>query len=316
MRTFAIFIVILCISPAFSKQGWCGEKLHCVAPRTPAELRELLRYSGERLPLVSAHRGGAKAGLPENCIATMEDTLRHTFAIMEVDPRLTADGAIVLHHDPTLDRATTGSGKLIERTLSEVRELRLKDPAGNTTEHGIPTLDEALEWARGKTVLILDQKDVSVADRVRKIREHNAQAYAMLIVYSFKEAEECYALDPEIMMEVMIPSPEKAAEFEATGVPWSNVVAFVGHTPPKKLETYRMIHDQGTLCVEGTSRNLDRQLLQRMTSDRDGVRADYEATFMHGADLLEVDLPREVDSLLYAEVLVPARLQNILKIQD
>ena len=43
-----------------------------------------------------------------------------------------------------------------------------------------------LEWARGKTVLVLDQKDVPVAARVKKIEEHKAESYAMLIVYSFQ----------------------------------------------------------------------------------------------------------------------------------
>jgi hypothetical protein len=67
-------------------------------------------------------------------------------------------------------------------TLQELKQLRLKDPDGTVREHQIPTLDEALQGARDKTILILDQKDVSVAARVKKIEEHQAEAYAMLIV--------------------------------------------------------------------------------------------------------------------------------------
>src|SRR5437868_4716332 len=153
--------------------------------------------------------------------------------MLEIDPRYAKDGAIIVHHDPRLERTTTGNGLVGDFTLQELKQLRLKDPAGNATEFRIPTLDEALEWARGKTILVLDQKDVPVAARVKKVEEHKAEAYAMLIVYSFQDARACYALNPKIMMEVMIPSREKIAEFNQTGVPWRNVVAFVGHTPPE-----------------------------------------------------------------------------------
>jgi glycerophosphoryl diester phosphodiesterase len=163
-------------------------RLHAIDPQTPQGLRELFRYTGESMPLVSAHRGGAQPGFPENCVATFEKTLQHTFAIMEIDPRYTKDGAIVVHHDPTLERTTTGQGRVAERTLQELRELRLKDSEGAVTEFRIPTLDEVLQWARGKTVLVLDQKDVPVEARVRKIEEHRAEAYAMLIVYSYADA--------------------------------------------------------------------------------------------------------------------------------
>ena len=66
-------------------------------------------------------------------------------------------------HDPTLERTTTGKGRVVDFTLGELKQLRLKDNSGNVTEFQIPTLDEVLDWARGKTILVLDQKDVSPA---------------------------------------------------------------------------------------------------------------------------------------------------------
>src|SRR5207249_607301 len=157
-------------------------------------------------------------GFPENCIATFEHTLQHTFAMLEIDPRYAQDGAIVVHHDPSLERITTGKGLVVDHTLAELKQLRLKDIAGNVTEHQIPTLDEVLAWARGKAILMLDQKDVPIAARVKKIEEHKAEAYAMLIAYTFKDVQACYAANPNIMMEVMIPSREKMAEFDKLGV--------------------------------------------------------------------------------------------------
>src|SRR5262245_42200287 len=97
-----------------SKPTSATASLYRIDAKSPDGLKDLLSHSAESLPLVSAHRGGPQAGFPENCIATCENTLRHTFAMLEVDPRYTKDGAIVLHHDPSLDRTTTGKGLLAD----------------------------------------------------------------------------------------------------------------------------------------------------------------------------------------------------------
>jgi glycerophosphoryl diester phosphodiesterase len=69
-----------------------SSRLHAIKLLKPQSLRELFRYTGESLYFVSAHRGGPQQKFPENCIATFENTLQHTFAIMEIDPRYTKDG--------------------------------------------------------------------------------------------------------------------------------------------------------------------------------------------------------------------------------
>ena len=279
--------------------------LHVIDAKTPEGLRELFRYTGDPLPLVSAHRGGARRKFPENCIATFESTLQHTYAIMEIDPRYTKDGAIVVHHDATLDRTTTGRGRLAELTLQELRELRLKDTEGHVTGLQIPTLDEVLEWARGKTILVLDQKDVPVEARVRKIEEHRAEAHAMLIVYSLKDARKCYKLNKNIMTEIMIPDREKFYQFDKAGIPWSNIIAFVGHTPPTDKELLQMIHAKGTSCMAGTSRNLDREFVADRASGTGSIEKRYRALLGQGINVIETDLPREVGGLVYGDAVVP-----------
>lgn len=280
--------------------------LYAIDSQTPQGLQELFRYTGDFLPLVSAHRGGPQQGFPENCLATFENTLQHTFAIMETDPRYTRDGAIVLHHDSTLERTTTGRGLVAERTLHELKELRLKDTEGVVTQYQIPTLDEVLRWARGKTVLVLDQKDVSVEASVRAIEQHRAEAYAILIVYSLKDAQACYKLNKNIMMELMIPNRARFLEFEKTGIPGSNVVAFVGHTPSKDKELLKMLHAKGVLCIAGTSRNLDRKLTINRPSGTSAMEEEYRVLLQRGVDLIETDCPREVGELLYGGSAVPA----------
>lgn len=288
-------------------------QLHLIDPGTPRGLRELFDYTGDPLHLVSAHRGGPKHKFPENCIATFENTLQHTFAIMEIDPRYTEDGAIIVHHDATLERTTTGKGRVVELTLQELKKLRLKDTEGVVTEFQIPTLDDVLQWARGKTILVLDQKDVPVEARVRKIMEHRAEAYVIVIVYSFKDAKKCYELNKNIMMEVMIPNREKFYDFDKTGIPWSNIIAFVGHDPPRDMELLQMIHAKGTCCIAGTSRNLDRDFINNLAKGTRAIEQRYRDLLQHGADIIETDLPREVGKLLYGEAAIPASKSKFLQ---
>ena len=276
-------------------------RLHTLNIQTPQETQDLLSYTGDPLPLISAHRGGSRTSYPENCLQTFESTLRSSYSIIECDPRYTMDSAVVLHHDPTLQRTTTGEGLVADHTLDELKKLRLKDPEGAVTEYQIPTLDEALEWARGKTILVLDQKDVPVAARVRKAEEHKAEAYVILIVYSFEDARLCYSLNKNIMMEVMIPTVEKAEEFEKTGVPWKNVIAFVGHNLPEDIKLYEFIHSKGVLCMAGSSRNVDRKYLTGSITDFNSLKSEYDDFLNKGIDLVETDVPVNLGPLLYGD---------------
>src|SRR5690606_35917448 len=103
-----------------------------------------LRWRPGAPVLVSAHRGGPRPGLPENALATFEYALNFAPALLETDVRRTADGTLVLLHDETLDRTTTGAGPVAARTLADLRTLYLLDPEGTATPHRIPTLAEAL----------------------------------------------------------------------------------------------------------------------------------------------------------------------------
>ena len=169
-RTILFVGLLLVVGSAQSqdKQGTSAvsSRRYTIYPKTPERLMEIFKYTGEVVPFVSGHRGGAAIGYPENCIPTFEHTLQHAFAILEIDPRYAKDGEIVVHHDPRLERTTNGKGLLTDHTLAELKQLRLKDLAGNVTEFQMPTLDEVLKWARGKTVLVLVEKDVPVAARV------------------------------------------------------------------------------------------------------------------------------------------------------
>lgn len=271
--------------------------MHTIRLKTPDELKDFFRYTVDRNPIVSAHRGGPRVGFPENCIETFENTLLHTPAILEIDPHYTKDGEIVLMHDPTLDRTTNGSGKVVDYTLAELRRLRLKDTEGNLTDYRIPTLDEALQWAKGKTILVIDAKDVPIEVRAKKIIENNAESHAVVIAYSMEDIKKTYNLNKNIMMEIMMGKMDNVIAIDKSGIPWENFVPFVSHNLPQDQEIYNAVHERGAMCIQGTSRNIDRLFMQGEISKSE-LLTGYREMVENGADILEVDLGIEAGEAL------------------
>ncbi len=118
-------------------------------------LREHLANLGDTI-LVCAHRGNHLTH-PENSIAAIQASIGDEIAIVEIDVRQSKDGEMVLMHDATIDRTSSGSGSVNDLTLSELKEFYL-ELDGNLTSQQIPTFAEILQLSRGKIYLDLDVK--------------------------------------------------------------------------------------------------------------------------------------------------------------
>ncbi len=73
-------------------------------------------------PLVIGHRG-AMAMAPENTLASFEEAFRQGADGVECDVHLTRDGQVVVMHDFTLDRTSTGKGAIADHTLADLAGL-------------------------------------------------------------------------------------------------------------------------------------------------------------------------------------------------
>lgn len=273
---------------------------HSLKIGSAKELRQFFRYTGKDVPLISGHRGGMVKGYPENCIATLENTLRHTAAFFEIDPRLTKDSVIVLMHDATLDRTTTGKGKVSDYTWEELKKLKLKDVEGNVTGYGIPTLEEAILWSRGKTVLNLDKKDVPLEMTARLIRRLNAEDHVMVTVHNPQQALFFLNGNKDLMFSAHIKTLKALEEYEKAGVPWNHVMAYIG--PEYKAEVKQLLdalHARGVMCMIGAAPVYDKL---KTPEER---KSAYQAIIRWGADVIESDLPIEAAAAVRS--LVPAK---------
>jgi glycerophosphoryl diester phosphodiesterase len=105
-----------------------------------------------------AHRG-ASGHCPENTRVAFVRAIELGADMIELDCQMTRDGAVVVIHDDTLDRTTSGRGHVRERTLRELKALDAGSWfAARFSGEEILTLEEAIEILRGKAELNLEIK--------------------------------------------------------------------------------------------------------------------------------------------------------------
>jgi len=100
--------------------------------------------SGQALPQIIAHRGGSKEQ-DENTLSGFKGSYEKGARGFETDVRLTKDRRIVVLHDDTLDRTTTGAGRVEEQTAVDLAPVRTKK-----TGQPLTYLEELLDFIKSK----------------------------------------------------------------------------------------------------------------------------------------------------------------------
>ena len=152
-----IFLILLLVCGYFC-QGQAQQ-------RTEFLLKKLQQPSAPYV-LFGAHRGDWR-NAPENSLQAIQRCIDMGLDIVEIDLRSTSDGHLIIMHDKTLDRTTTGSGKISEHTLEEISKLYLKNPLGIVTRQKVPTVQDALALTRGKILVFLDKAESYIPELSR-----------------------------------------------------------------------------------------------------------------------------------------------------
>ena len=105
---------------------------------------------------ICAH-SGFSSQYPENTMTAFRKALEAGADGIEFDARLTADGQIVIMHDPTVDRTTNGKGKVRNLSFAEIRKLDAGLKKGMVFENErVPMLEEVLAEFGGKLLLNIE----------------------------------------------------------------------------------------------------------------------------------------------------------------
>jgi glycerophosphoryl diester phosphodiesterase len=175
-------------------------------------------------PLFAAHRGGALLWA-ENSLLAFRNALALGADFLELDVHLTRDGEVVVIHDATLERTTTGTGPVRARTLAELGAVRLKDRGGATLEEGIPTLDQVVALAvAGKRQMLLEIKTDERKQRYPQIEE---KVFAVLDRHRFTPFTVVMAFEAATWRRVrqLRPDARVAALYSARTLPAARVLA-------------------------------------------------------------------------------------------
>lgn len=242
------------------------------------------------LAVVSAHRGRPAPEYPENAMSSLRAAHATGIPLLEIDVSQTSDGALVLLHDQTLDRTTTGQGHLKATTLKQLRAYRLKTSDGRMTEETVPTLDEALKW--GRTVgarLKLDIKRGTAFDAViQAVKQARMTAQTVIITYSIDDAARVHQLDRQQMISTPVQSSDDIQKLKSTGVDLSRIVAWTGtHRPEPGL--WRTLSKHGIEVVFGTLGPPEQRLDDQYAAD--GDPSEYTELRKAGATVIASDAP-------------------------
>jgi glycerophosphoryl diester phosphodiesterase len=160
-------------------------------------------------PLVIAHRGDS-AHRPENTLAALAGALELGVSAVEIDVQLTRDGRLVVIHDSTLDRTTSGRGDVRQMTLAEVRAVSAGYPSrfgdAYRGEH-VPTLAEVVTLLRDRARILIEIKKESVTEdatggvealTIAEIRRLDVAGSVALISFDQRAILRARELAPEI----------------------------------------------------------------------------------------------------------------------
>ncbi|MBA3317427.1 MAG: glycerophosphodiester phosphodiesterase [Gemmatimonadales bacterium] len=144
---------------------------------------------------VIAHRGSS-AEAPENTLTAFEAAVQRGADALELDVRLTADGAPVVIHDAALDRTTDRTGPVGSETLANLRSVdagwQFTPDEGRTYPYRgrdarIPTLGEVL-WTFPRTPVLVEIKETQAQEAVRRVLLQEGAAERCVVASEHQEA--------------------------------------------------------------------------------------------------------------------------------
>jgi glycerophosphoryl diester phosphodiesterase len=160
-------------------------------------------FNIKRTVEITGHRG-SKVKAPENTLSALRQAIAEGADYAEIDVQTTADGVVVLFHDADLMRVAS-----VNRRLRDINYHELKDiDAGSWfapefSSERIPTLQEAIDLARGRIKLNIELKftwpDPTLTEKVASIiRQKGFSSDCVVSSLNFQSLTEIKRVFPEL----------------------------------------------------------------------------------------------------------------------
>lgn len=152
---------------------------------------------------ITAHRGSS-SGAPENTMAALEKAVEEMADRAEIDVQETADGVIVLCHDTSLKRVAGVNKKVSDLTLEQIKKLDVGRWFSSEYQgEQIPTLEEVMEYAKGKIDLNIEIKNLGNSSGlpekvIELVEKHEMQEQCVITSTNRFYLKRVKAVNPEI----------------------------------------------------------------------------------------------------------------------
>jgi len=241
-----------------------------------------------RAALYAGHRGmggGVEGSVaPELTLSALRAAIAYGLDYVEVDPRQTSDGVLVVMHDSTVDRTTYGHGKVSDLTFAQVRALRIRSEQypGDFACESVPTFEEVLRTCRGHVRVLVDAEKTDRIDLVvQAIRATDSHDWAIFDARDVSKIRQALALDPRL--EVMI-RPDRVADI-------ASACSELGQRPVI-MQLGRAQLGEGTSIVHAYgAKVLTNVFDEDVALGATGDMAAYRRVVAAGADILQSDRP-------------------------
>ena len=219
-------------SDVMSWTAWEEFKTYCQhrIEWNPSE-HTVFEKNSEYNPMFISHRGLQSMG-PENSFPAFKAAAERGAWAIETDFRMTADGHVVCIHDKTLDRTTDGNGPVADKTLAEIKSLKvlpvntktvnkLYDYSKFTEEElKVPTMDEYFEIcnSNGCVAFVELKEDKGVIEAmIKAIEKYGMQDRCVISSGNLALLEAYRAAGGKELIHLIFAKPEQIRRVQELG---------------------------------------------------------------------------------------------------
>ena len=182
-------------------------------------------------PLFISHRGLQSMG-PENSLPAFKAAAERGAWAIETDFRMTADGHVVCLHDKTLERTTDGKGLVSEKTLAEIKSLKVLPVNTKTVikkydysqfsdeDLKVPTMDEYFDIcnSNGCVAFVELKEDKGVIDAmIKSIEKFGMQGRCVISSGNLSLLEKYRAAGGKEVIHLIFAKPEQIKQVQELG---------------------------------------------------------------------------------------------------
>lgn len=215
-------------------------------------IRNNLLDRNNKSVLVVSHRADWR-NAPENSLQAIKNCIDMGVDMVEIDLKKTKDGHLILMHDKTINRTTTGKGKPEDYTLAELRKFYLRSGTGHPTAHVIPTFEEVMKLCKGKIMVNVD-KGYNYFKEVYAILEKTETVNQCIIKaslpYETVKAENGDIMKKMIFMPVVVLTKNNADSIIDSYIAHMKPTVYelvFDNDGPRVRQLIKKVHDSGSL---------------------------------------------------------------------